>query len=387
MKLSLPELEAFVATQVDEDLIGTDDLEVIRSSLTGLCDKISKQFTLDTGFEDNLAELGGEDSPYGAILEEWYQDLLSPADYDSTGEHALDPSDPTYRKPTYSYSLDRKTIKTTLRSYDVQMAVNNASDYASIVAMKSKRLQDSENVYKYQMKMEALGKFIEKVESAKSSDNPTFENDTDYPVNTYLKDNDTPTAFGVVVKPIKANEYDDWADAVANGAIIVLDLITEIAKPVDTSTGEAFIKQLKADVERARDVSEGNSLNGNTIGAVNNVKLFILQGIMPSIEVDTQAGAFNLSKVAFPCDIKVIRSFGSYKGGAYAILMDRRGVRMEKNYSATRSGENCDGDFINLVRHLKFTIHVSKNIFVKVYKIPTTAQAKKEVKATSKKKA
>lgn len=383
MKLSLKELEAFVATQVDEDLIGTDDLSVIRSSLTGLCDKIGKQFTLDTGFEDNLAELGGEDLPYGTILEEWYQDLLSPADYDSKGEHALDPSDPTYRKPTYSYALDRKTIKTTLRSYDVQMAVHSETEYASIVAMKSKRLQDSENIYKYQMKMEALGKLIEKIESAKSSSNPTFDPTEAYEVNDYVKDNDTPTAFGVVVKPITADEYDDWADAVDNGAIIVLDLITEIAKPVDTETGEAFIKQLKADVEKSRDVSEGNSLLGNTIGAVNTAKLFILQGIMPSIEVDTQAGAFNLSKVALPCEIKVIKSFGKYSGGAYAILMDRRGVRMEKNYSSTRSQENADGDFINLVRHLKFTIHVSKNVFVKVYKIPTT-NAKKVVKATKK---
>ena len=159
-------------------------------------------------------------------------------------------------------------------------------------------------------------------------------------------------------------------DAIDGGYIIAYDLVSTLAKPVDTSTGEAFIKQLKADVEVASDYSEGHSLNLNTLGATpeNGLVLVLKQGIMPSIEVDVQAGAFNGEKVALPTQIKVVPNLGSANAKVWGVLIDARGLKLHNTYRAVRENINGKGDFLNMFFHTENTCFVSRNVFVKVYK-------------------
>lgn len=380
-KLTYTQLTAMASSLIEKGLLSNASFNITRNNVVGLLDKIGKVIMVDTDFEDRLAELGGDDMQMGGrTIEEWQEDLILPQDYDSSGSGAMSRHDSTYRPVFYSYTIGRKKIPTTIPNNDVERAVHNAEQFASIIAMKSKRLYDSELAYRYHVKMEILGKLISLCEEEMSADSATeFVANTNYKV-TKTTDNYTTVnvlkstavggavTFGVVVKEIPANTITSWADAVSGGYVIVLDLITTIAKPVDTETGEAFIKQLKKDVEISQDMSEGHSLNGNTLGTTKYMKLFVRQNVIPSLEVDTQAGAFQLDKISVPVPVKVIKGFGSANSKYYGLLIDVRGVKLHNTYRAVRENFNGDGDFLNLFLHMEHTAWISRNVFVKVYK-------------------
>lgn len=370
-KLSLPELRTLVESIVTAAKISNASFVETRDNIVGLIDKIGKIMTIDTVYTiDKLNKFDGSLLSYGKTVEEWQQDLILPVAYDSTGANALAPSDPSYRPVFYSYTVGKKVIKTTIRNNNIERAVHNDGEFMDVVTMQTKRLQDSKAQYRYQIKKQMAARLAGLCISEMDASNATlFAAATAYStVNTLLKNaSDT---VGILVKPYASNAAADFAGAVAAGYIVLLDLVTEIAKPVDTSTGEAFITQLKKDVEAASDVSEGHSLNGNTLGATDGLTLIIRQGILPSLEVDTYAGAFNKSDLAVPCDIVVVNDLGGASDDVYAILLDNRGMRLFPTYDAVRNNQNGDGDFENIFVHMEDTAHLSRNTFVKVYEVP-----------------
>ena len=372
MKLSIAELEAKVAGIVTASKVSNATFSVTRDNIVGLVDKIGKLVTLDTVFSiDKLNMFDGEYLSFGKTIEDWYQDLILPEDYDPTGANNMAPNDPTYRPVFYSYTLGRKFIPTTLRNNNIERAVHNDGEMSSIVATQIKRLDDSMAQYRYGLKRGMIAKYIELCENEMDSTNATFDPTQAYAtINTLLKDNNTPTAWGILVKKYSANDATDWDEAVEKGFIVVLDLITEIAQPSDTTTANAFIKQIKKDVEHANDISEGHSLNGNTIGAVQGLSLILKQGIIPELEVESFAGAFNRADLAVPANVVVVKDFGDADADYFALLIDTRGMRLHNTYNATREDFNGKGDFVNLYRHTEDTAYICRNSFVKAYKKP-----------------
>lgn len=368
MKLSFAQLGAILASYVSESKISVASFEVTRDNLVGLLDKIGRVFTFDTSYTDKLAEFDGDELEYGKTLEEWQQDLMLPEAYDATGANALAPHNPTYRPVDYSYSLGRKVIPTSLKNNDIERAVNNEGEFVSIASMRTKRLYDSVAVWRYGVKREILAKLIGLCDAVKTSAT-SYAGATSFAVGAYIKGG-SPTAYGVVVKAItgSASETNSWAKCLSGGYVILLDLVTELAIPSDATSGEAFIKQLKSDVEIASDISEGHSLNGNTLGATEGLVLLVKQGVIPQIEVDVLAGAFHEDKVAMPAEVKVIKDFGSDNTNVFAILMDKRGMRLHNSYRAVRENLNGEGDFLNIFYHSEDTAHISRNTFVKIYR-------------------
>lgn len=368
MKLSFAQLKAIVSTYVAENKISVASFEVTRDNTALLVDKIAKIFTLDTSFIDKLAVFEGEELSFGKTIEEWQQDLMLPEDYSASGDGALSPHDPTYRPAFYSYTLGRKVIPTTIRNNDIERAVHFVEQFNELIAMKSKRLYDSVAVWRYECKREILAKLIGMCDAVKSSAT-SFSATSSYSVGAYLKSG-SPAEYGVVVKPITASESatSTWAKCKSAGYVILLDLVKEIAIPTDTSSGEAFIKAVKKDVEVSQDISEGHSLNGNTLGASEGLVLLVKQGVMPVLDVDVIAGAFHEQKVAVPAEVMVIKDFGSDNTDVYAMLIDRRGIRMHNTYRAVRENFNGSGDFLNLFYHSEDTAFISRNTFVKVYR-------------------
>ena len=292
------------------------------------------------------------------------------ADYNASGDDALSPSYPTYRPPFYSKSLGKKVFKTTIPNNNIERAVHFVEQFESIIAMQSKRLFDSEAIWRYEQKREILALMIAEAESVYAT-TKTFTASTKYDVGEYLRSASSGQniKYGIVVKPIAvATALSSWANALAGGYIVEADLVTSLAIPSDTQTSEAFIKQLKKDVEVASDVSEGHSLSGNTLGASGNLVLLVKQGVMPTLEVDAMSGAFHLDKIGIPAEVKVIKDFGSNATGVYAMLVDSRSVRLHNSYRAVRENMNGSGDFLNLFLHTENTAHYSRNTFLKVYK-------------------
>ena len=371
-KLSYQELKAVVSGMITKAKVSNPSFVETRDNVVGLLDKVGAIITLDTDYQqDKLYMFDGFFMSFGKTIEEYQQDLILPTDYDSTGAGALSPSDPTYRPVDYSYTLGRKKIKTTIRNDNIERAVHFEAQLVDIVAMQFKRLEDSMAVYRYEMKREIIAKLIALCEEPYAT-TKTFAVSTAYNVGEYVRDKATGEGiqYAIVVKPIASSNAHTFAQAVEAGELIVLSLIQELAIPTDTETGEAFIEQVKKDLEIASDLSEGHSLNGNSLGAVANLKLIVKQGVIPALEVQTMAGAFHSEDLAIPADIVVVKDFGSASSDYYAVLIDERGFRLHNTYNATRSQENADGDFLNVFRHTEDTAHVSRNTFVKVFKKP-----------------
>ena len=285
-------------------------------NLYQLLDKVGQQITLDGQFIDKLPELNGNDLPLGKTIEEWFVDLILPKDYDSTGATTMAPSYPSIEQAAYSYTLGRKVIPTTVPYDNLERAALTPADASNMIAKITQRLSDSYQLYTYAQKKQLLANVIAK------------------------------------------------ASAATNSAT----LVQSIAIPSDTTTSEAFIKAVKADVESASFANEGHALNNDLIGAAPSLMLVIKKGVMPVVEVDALAGAFHAEKLALPAAIKVVDDFGDDATGVFAMLIDPRGVKLHRGYHAIRENVNGQGDFMNYFDHSENTGFISKNTFVKVYK-------------------
>lgn len=361
---NLEQIANTVASYVDASKLLQGSFSASYDPICGLLNKIGKTFTIDTLFFDDFTEMDGEKLEFGAILEEFYEDLIQPGTWDDTGANTLSPAYPTYRPTIYSYPFGLKPFKQTESYVRYKKACLNAESYGLLIAKVYKRLEDSIAVWKRDTKKEMLGKFIGKVEAAFSGASTVTAN-TAYSVGAYVKD---ASHYAVVFKAIpNTNTETDVADLVAAGYCVLIDNLKQVvAKPVDTETGEAFIKQLKNDVAVSRRPNE-NSLNGASIGAQEGLYLYVKEGVMSSLDVDTLAGAFNQERLAVPVTIRQVEDFGSYSGNAYAILIDPRGCRIHPNEDLTLNQVNAEGAFINIYRHMDFTGCISGNSFVKVY--------------------
>lgn len=359
-KLSLAELKSAVASYVGSNKVAYASFSETRNNIVGLLDKIGKIVQLDTTFFDKLGELDGEQLSYGRTIEEWYQDLIEAVDYnqDADGSRAMKFYSPTYRPVCYNFSLGKKMIATSIPNNNIERAVHNEGQFVDIIATMTKRLSDSKAVFKYQVKRELLGKLCDLAVGAYSGATAYVDATTDVAEGTFYKQS---TNYAVCVKAKTHAVGDTWATLVAGGYLIPIQFVKTLAIPEDATTGEAFLKALKGCVEVFQDVSEGWSLNGNTIGAEEGLALYVKQGVMPSLEIDTMAGAFHLEKLAVGVEAKVIKDFGSTSSNAYAILMDRRAVRLHVDYEAVRENFNGAGDFLNLFSHLELTGFISRN--------------------------
>lgn len=368
--LTYDELREVVSQYVQEQKLSNPTFVPSFDNLVGLLDKIGKITMLSQNYVDKLAILDREFLSYGKTVEEWANDLILPQDYDPEGADALAPYDPSYRPVYYSYTLGKKTFPITRRYNDVERAVHNEGEFVEIIASILKSLFDSERVWRYNVKRGILGKIagLARETSFENTSAATFDVDAAYSVGTYVKSGsqDSDDVF-VVFNAIPADSGETSADRLASGDLVKLKTIQTISDITDTATGEAFVEQLKKDVEIASDNSQGHSFNGNALGAAEGLVLFVKHGVMPTIDVKVLAGAFHEGRVAVPAEIIPIPDFGEGNDDVIAILMDRRGAGLHPTYRAVREQPNGKGDFLNYFLHTENTGYISRNTFVKVY--------------------
>ena len=375
-KLAIKLLAAYVATYVAANKIGVDSFSETRDNSVGLLDTLGKIYTNWQNYSDKLALFDGEDLSFGKTIEEWAQDLIMPRAFDPSGANALSPQDSTYRPVSFSFTLGKQTIPQTIRNNDIERAVHNIGQFNDIITGKTKAMYDSETAFRYNIKRQALGVLAERCVDAVTSSNADVTIATaatsissNMAVNEllYITGN---TKMYVVVKAIKSTDGLTGTTAISGGYVVELKLVKEIAKPVDDSTGEDFIEQVLNDAEEASDISEGNSLNGNTLGGNPEAGLVLVlkQGVMAPLKVRTLAGAFHENQLAMPAEVVVIPDFGNASSKIYGMLVDRRIMRLHNTYRAVRENVNGDGDFLNMFYHTENTAHISRNCYVKVYK-------------------
>ena len=368
-KFSIVQIEDVAKNYLVSNKIANTSFTEAHDNIVGLLDKIGLLKMVDTDFADKLSELNGEDLPLGKTIEEWYEDLILAVDYnqDADGSRALKFYSPTYRPVAYSRTLGKKMIAVSIPNNNVERAVNSYDQLASIVATQTKRIADSTAQWRYAVKRELLGELCDKAVGAYSGAT-TYTDYSDTPMNvvegTFYKQS---TKYAVCVADHTAASGDTWATLVAAGILIEIKFVKTLAKPTDTASGEAFIEEVKKCIEVAKDISEGYSFNGNTIGAERGLALYVKQGIIPNLEVQTLAGAFHLEKMGMGVEAKVVKDFGSTTSKAYAILMDTRCCRHHLGYDAVRENMNGAGDFLNIFRHMESTCFISRNAFFTIF--------------------
>ena len=349
--------------------VNAGDLEQ-KNLLTGLLNKVAAQVVLDGNFNDKLPELDASELPYGNIIEEWYQGLVPVRMFNditdaNVADVELTPAFPDYEDPAYSQSMDRTYFKTTLTYDEYNDAVSNPEQLARLTNMVLKRLYDSYAQYRYDCKKEILAKAIALVEGAMTT-NTTFAAATSYTKGQVIKDANNKVY--VVRKAITGNSANTIEKLLADGSLVEQHLVEVLAAPNNTATGEAFIKSVKEKVEDASFASEGNSIAGNVIGAEDGLILFVKKGVMPSVEVDTMAGAFNKDDLAIPARVKIVEDFGSDATGAWAILVDSRAIKLHPQYFRFGETPVNGGDYRNMFLHSKQIGYISKFAYIHVWK-------------------
>ena len=371
--MSYEQLKTFVAGILTDAKISNSSFVVSRDNTALLLDKIGKIITLDTSYQiDKLNAFDGEYLSFGKTIEEWQEDLIMPVAHDPSGANALAPHRPTYRPAFYSYTLGKQVIATTIDYNDLERAVHFEEQYVSLISMKYKRLEDSMAVYRYEMKREMIARFYSLATAAADSTLSSVGSATTFGAARAVNDivvissisGISSSYIGRYVVVVAQASSDVVKDAIDAGEVVKCELVSELAIPEDDTTGEAFIKSVKAKAEEAEDLSCGNSLNGNTLGATEGLVLILKQGVKPSLEVDTWSGAFNENLVKLPAETIVVKDFGSCNEKVYAMLVDRRAMRLHPTFNGTYENLNGEGAFLNIFRHTENTAWLSRNAFV-----------------------
>ena len=87
---------------------------------------------------------------------------------------------------------------------------------------------------------------------------------------------------------------------------------------------------------------------------------------MPSVEVDTIAGAFHAEELAFPAEVHRVKDFGD--SDCFALLIDERAMKLHNAYRAVRESPNGDGDFMNYILHDDEIAYFSPNCMMHAWK-------------------
>ena len=265
------------------------------------------QICLNQLFTDKLPELDGDEKEFGAYVEEYGMGLLVPKAATSLVDgqsYGVPYYAPAVQGTFHSWKLPEYIVAGSTSYNKYKSSMKSPEAYSSFVSNVLKQMIDSYNQARYEEKKELLG----------------------------------------------------WA---ANNVATK----TVIAKPVDTASGEAFIKKVKDIAEEAsfaRDITVGEKTI--TLGAAEGLTLYLNKGIMSSLEVDTLAGAFNKEDLAMPVTIKVV-DFGANGMGtnkAYGLIVDNRAIKLFPNRNTVGEDVNAYHDFVTVSRHVIDTPFVSK---------------------------
>ena len=319
-KLTLTGLQSIVAAVIADNKIGQDaPFNITVDSLSGLLIKVGKQFMLGSQFEDRLPEMEGDYLPYGSTIEEYFVDLRLPVDFDPDGATNSSPKRPTYQDVAYSYELVKKTFDMTIDDNKWEHAMLGEAELSAFAARLLENLYKAQALYKYGAKRQLIGRYISNI----------------------------PAISGTKT------------------------MLTVGAIPTNTTTGEDWIKSVKKQIEAlSLLITEKNNINGVPARAEELI-LYIKPNITPVIDVDVLAGAFNTDKVILPVEIKVLEDFGTItnpsgdttydRTGAWAILVDKRAMKIHTVSESIKTADNGQGDFRTWYLHYQPTAHYSKS--------------------------
>lgn len=367
--LTYPVLQGIAASTLTAAKVMNTTLSATIDNTANLIGKCA-DIVLFTGvFDDEFPELDGGSRPYGSYLEETR--ALPARSYPVTragaGSAELAPVDPVFTKPAYDYVLEEREFPISERYNDFQGVVNDEAKFSEFVASRSWSIASGVNLYKNEIKREMIGRLAKAADDVMGT-STAWATSTAYTQGAYVAQG------GKIYVCVIAHTSGTFADDLAAGYWIEEHLVSEVAKPVDASTGENFIIAAKNAVSDAMHIeTEGNSLNGVMLGRVptDTLVLYVLDEIKHNIDVKTLAGAFHEDRLNVNVEIKGLSSLGSEcPTDVYAILLDTKGVKLCPHVSFTMQSPYARSGWITISRHEQPMPFISRNTFVKIFKIP-----------------
>ena len=314
MALTIETLKTAAAAYVDATKQLQSNFVPTVDDFTKTVCKIGDMTTLYLPHVDKLPELSGDNLPFGETIEEFMVNDFLPSDFTyQDGAPKKNAKRATFAESVYSYPMKEQLWELGVPRNQFRRVSLGERSFGDLIASTLSTLDSSANAWNYAAKRQLLGNAA--LEAAK-----------------------------------------------------IAGCKTEMAKPTDTATGEAFIKAVKECVEVASDMNDGN-LAQHTAAAAPSLTLYIMQGVMPSIEVDTMAGAFNEAKLAIPATVKTVLDFGTASdSGIYAILVDSRAIKLHDDILTVTSDYDGRMDQDEFYRHQKQTGFISKYGYIHVFK-------------------
>lgn len=279
--------------------------------------KIGEMKTLYLPHVDKLPEMNGDNLPFGETIEEFMVNDFLPETFTYVdGAPKKNAKRATFAEAVYSYALPEQLWELGVPRTQFQRVSLGQRSFTDLVSSTLMTLDSSANAWNYAAKRRLLGN--------------------------------------------------------AAKAAVAAGLASEKAKPDNTADGEAFIKEVKKCVEIASDMNDSN-LAKHTAAAAPSLTLYIKQGVIPSLEVDTMAGAFNKAELAIPAKVKTVLDFGEYgteDTSVYAILVDDRAIKLHDDILMVSSDYDGRMNQDNFYRHQKQTGFISKYGYIHVFKQP-----------------
>ena len=279
--------------------------------------KIGEMKTLYLPHIDKLPEMNGDNLPFGETIEEFMVNDFLPETFTYTdGAPKKNAKRATFDQAVYSYALPEQLWELGVPRSQFQRVSLGQRSFTDLVSSTLMTLDSSANAWNYAAKRRLLGN--------------------------------------------------------AAKAAVAAGLVSTKAKPDNTADGEQFIKEVKKCVEIASDMNDSN-LAKHTAAAAPSLTLYIKQGVIPSLEVDTMAGAFNKAELAIPAKVKTVLDFGEIEGedaGVYAILVDDRAIKLHDDILMVTSDYDGRMNQDNFYRHQKQTGFISKYGYIHVFKQP-----------------
>ena len=279
--------------------------------------KIGEMKTLYLPHVDKLPEMNGNNLPFGETIEEFMVNDFLPETFTYTdGAPKKNAKRATFDQAVYSYALPEQLWELGVPRSQFQRVSLGQRSFTDLVSSTLMTLDSSANAWNYAAKRRLLGN--------------------------------------------------------AAKAAVAAGLVSTKAKPDNTADGEQFIKEVKKCVEIASDMNDSN-LAKHTAAAAPSLTLYIKQGVIPSLEVDTMAGAFNKAELAIPAKVKTVLDFGEIQGedaGVYAILVDDRAIKLHDDILMVTSDYDGRMNQDNFYRHQKQTGFISKYGYIHVFKQP-----------------
>ena len=279
--------------------------------------KIGEMKTLYLPNIDKLPEMNGDNLPFGETIEEFMVNDFLPETFTYVdGAPKKNAKRATFAEAVYSYALPEQLWELGVPRSQFQRVSLGQRSFTDLVSSTLMTLDSSANAWNYAAKRRLLGN--------------------------------------------------------AAKAAVTAGLVSTKAKPDNTADGEQFIKEVKKCVEIASDMNDSN-LAKHTAAAAPSLTLYIKQGVIPSLEVDTMAGAFNKAELAIPAKGKTVLDFGEITGedaGVYAILVDDRAIKLHDDILMVTSDYDGRMNQDNFYRHQKQTGFISKYGYIHVFKQP-----------------